>query len=61
MEAQTSVVELENKDIIERNKERNMSIVIGIILASFLICTIPGAFIIQVDPEGDKYTNLSRK
>ena len=35
LEAQTSVVELEkhkkNKDIIERNKEKNMSIVIGII------------------------------
>ena len=44
VQAQTSVMELEkhrrNKDVIERNKEKNMSIVIGIILASFLICTI---------------------
>jgi len=51
---QTSVEELEkhrkNKDQVERNKEKNMTIVIGVILATYLTCTIPAAVIIQLDP-----------
>jgi len=58
-QSQSSVDELEkhkkNKDLVERSKEKNMTIVIGIILVSYLTCTIPGAVIIQLDPAAFRY------
>ena len=36
-----------------------MTIVIGIILVSYLTCTIPGAVIIQLDPAAIRYRYVS--
>ena len=62
-QSQSSVDELEkhkkNKDLVERSKEKNMTIVIGIILVSYLTCTIPGAVIIQLDPAAIRYRYVS--
>ena len=65
IKAQTSVLELENrnrsKEMLELKKERNMSLVIAIILITFLVCTIPAAVIIQLDPEASRFTDVSLK
>ena len=62
-QTQTSVEQLEkqkrSKEDLEKKKEQNMTIMIGMILVSFLVCTIPGAVVIQMDPKAEKYTNVS--
>ena len=65
VQTQASVLELErqkrNKEELDMKKEQNMTIMIGIILVIFLVCTIPGSLVIQLDPTAVKYTNVGRQ
>ena len=37
-------------------KEAGVTLMVGIILATFLICTMPAAIIMEIDPEAEKYS-----
>ena len=37
-------------------KEAEVTLMVGIILATFLICTMPAAIIMEIDPEAEKYS-----
>ena len=37
-------------------KEAGVTLMVGIILATFLICTMPAAIIMETDPEAEKYS-----
>jgi hypothetical protein len=51
---------LEKKMIIKKKeiekKEAGVTLMVGIILATFLICTMPAAIIMETDPEAEKYS-----
>ena len=37
-------------------KEAGVTLMVGIILATFLICTMPAAIVLETDPEAKKYS-----
>ena len=45
---------LKKKEI--EKKEAGVTLTVGIILATFLICTMPAAIIMEIDPEAEKYS-----
>ena len=53
------IIELERKMISKdrdmEKKEQGVTMMVGIILATFLICTIPAAIIMETDPTADKH------
>ena len=53
------IIELERKMISKdrdmEKKEQGVTMMVGIILATFLICTIPAAIVMETDPTADKH------
>jgi hypothetical protein len=51
---------LEKKMITKKKeiekKEAGVTLMVGIILATFLICTMPAAIVMETDPEAEKYS-----
>ena len=51
---------LKKKMIVKKKeiekKEAGVTLMVGIILATFLICTVPAAIVLQTDPEAEKYS-----
>ena len=56
----TYVCELERKIISKEKemekKEKGVTMMVGIILATFFICTTPAAIVLETDPEAEKYS-----
>ena len=44
------------KKEIEKKEAGVTVIIVGIILATFLICTMPAAIVLEIDPEAEKYS-----